>query len=202
MGPPRRIAQNLRVSKKLGGVGQLARRMQRLLGMETAAQSPEQSEAAHPHPLHVSHSCLRTEGVAAVLTVNSGPMLRLAGPGIGTPACWSEEALLLGAVEAGVRADFVRRAQRVGLDVDFYESTAQARWTEDETGPCLLDVTVEPRIGVKRAADAPTVPDLLAQVASASLVARALRTPLTIRPTVEVWIARTSSRGDVARKPR
>ena len=109
------------------------------------------------------------------------------------------DALLLGAVEAGVRADFLHRAERAGLDLAFYESTAQARWSEGPHGPELLDVCVQPRVGLHRPSEVQSARSLFSEVAVGCLVARALRAPLILQPTVEVWTARTQSPGGPVR---
>ncbi len=142
---------------------------------------------------------LRTEAGAAVLSTGSGPALRVGDMELAAPPGWPVDALLLGAVEAGVRADFVYRAECAGLDVAFYESTAQARWSEGLLGPELLDLCVQPRVGVHSQADVQRARALFGEVASGALVARALRAPLTLQPTVELWTARPQGPGGTVR---
>ncbi|MGO9831583.1 MAG: hypothetical protein ACLPJH_15700 [Myxococcaceae bacterium] len=134
-----------------------------------------------------------------MLSTCSGPALRVASLELAAPPCWPVDALLLGAVEAGVRADFVYRAERAGLEVAFYESTAQARWSEGVHGPELLDLCVQPRVGVHRPADVQRARALFGEVASGALVARALRAPLSLQPTVELWRARPPGPGGTVR---
>jgi len=166
--------------------------------MPTTHSSHKAGWEVHPHAggLHVLRTWLRAEGASGVLSTVSGPTLRVAGAEVAaSPPCWPVDALLLGAVEAGVRADFIHRAERDGLPIAFYESTAQARWSEGEHGPDLLDVTVQPRVGVHQAADVGMARDIFAEVGVHCLVARALRAPLALQPTVEVWRAKPSGPG-------
>lgn len=128
-----------------------------------------------------------------MLTTVNAPRIQVAGPE--RASGWSVDALLLGVVEAWVRADFLHRAKQAALDVDFYESSAQARWTEGEKEASFLDVAIQPRIGVQRPADVPRAEALFNQVASGLSFASSLRVPLTIRPTVELWTARPLSGG-------
>ena len=124
-----------------------------------------------------------------MLSTCNGPSLRVAATELATPACWPVDALLLGALEAGVRADFLYRAEAAELELAFYESTAQARWSEGPPGPDLLDVCVQPRVGVLRRPDVARARSLFTEVAVGCLAARALRIPLTLQPTVELWSA-------------
>ncbi len=149
--------------------------------------------------MHVLRTWLRAEAGAAVLSTCNGPSLQVAAHGLAAPACWPVDALLLAAVEAGVRADFVYRAERAGLELAFYESTAQARWSEGTTGPDLLDVCVQPRVGVHRCQDVARARSLLGEATAGCLAARALRIPLTLQPTVELWSVRPASPGGSVR---
>ncbi len=161
---------------------------------------PVPGSEGHPHAaVHVLRTWLRAEGGAAVLSTCSGPSLRVADTSLSAPPCWPVDALLLGAVEAGVRADFVYRAERAGLDVAFYESTAQARWSEGPPGPELLDLCIQPRVGVHQPVDVDRARALFEEVAAGCLAARALRCPLTLQPTVELWRARPQGPGGSVR---
>ncbi len=133
----------------------------------------------------------------AVLSTCTGPSLRVADASLRAPP-WPVDALLLGAVEAGVRADFVYRAERIGLDIAFYESTAQARWSEGAQGPELLDLCIQPRVGVYHSLDVDRARILFAEVGVGCRVAHALRCSLTLQPTLELWRASPeTSRGSV-----
>lgn len=134
-----------------------------------------------------------------MLSTCSGPALRVAAHELSAPAGWPVDALLLAAVEAGVRADFVYRAERAGVELAFYESTAQARWSEGPAGPDLLDVCVQPRVGVHRHQDVARARALFSEVTAGCLAARALRIPLALQPTVELWSARPSTPGGSVR---
>ncbi len=135
-----------------------------------------------------------------MLSTCSGPALRVADAGLGAVASWPVDALLLGAVEAGVRADFLHRAERAGLELAFYESSAQARWSDGQHGPELLDVWVQPRVGVHRPFEVQSARSLFTEVAAGCLVARALRAPIILQPTVEVWRDRPSRPGGPVRR--
>ena len=152
---------------------------------------------AEPHrgAVHSVQTWLRDEKGGAVLSTCNGPSLRASSSGIGAPLHWNADSLLVAAVDVGVRADFLHRAERAGLEVAFYESTALGRWTEGVAGPDLLDLFIEPRVGVHSAADAALASTLFTEVASGSLVARSLRAPLRVQPTVEIWAARSGNLG-------
>lgn len=141
---------------------------------------------------------LRADESGAVLTRCGGPSLRVAGPALGSTHPWPADVLLVGAVEAGIRSDFMHRAESEHLQVAFYESTAVGRWSEGEQGAELLDLDIHPRIGVHGAADAALARSLFEEVATGSTAARALKAPLTVRPTVEIWSARRGSPGGAA----
>ncbi|HMK72736.1 MAG TPA: hypothetical protein VK454_05320 [Myxococcaceae bacterium] len=141
---------------------------------------------------------LRADASGAMLTRSGGPSLHVAGPALGTTHPWPADALLVGAVEAGIRADFLALAASEKLEVAFYESTALGRWTEGERGPELLDLDVHPRIGVHRATDAALARSLFDEVAAGCTAARALRAPIALRPTVEIWSARRPPPGGAA----
>jgi hypothetical protein len=150
---------------------------------------------AHGGAVHTVRTWLRSDGAGVVLSSCGGPSLRVAGEGLGGVPAWPADALLVGAVEAGVRADFVHRAALQGLAVAFYESTAQGRWVEGASGPELLDLVVDPRVGVHDGADAALAKSLFFEVGTGCLAARALRAPLTLLPTVEIWSAPPSTPG-------
>jgi hypothetical protein len=168
--------------------------------VEMTKASHELGFNMHPlgHPFHVVRTWLRAER-SAMLSTCSGPLLPSPGTPLSTPPGWPADALLLAVVEAAVRADFVHRAECVRMDVDFYESTALARWSEGETGPELLDLVVEPRIGVHCASDIERARALFDEVASGCLAAHALRIPLMLKPTVELWAPRPACAGGFLR---
>jgi len=164
---------------------------------------PARHSAHPPHSLphgpagsvRTVQTWLRADESGAVLTRCGGPSLRVAGPALGTTHPWPADALLVGAVEAAIRWDFMHRAECEHLDVAFYESSALGRWSEGEDGPQLLDLDVHPRIGVRAVADAALARSLFDEVAAGCTAARALRAPLTLRPTVEIWSAPRPPRG-------
>ena len=161
---------------------------------------PTAESEAHPHAaVHVLRTWLRAEGSIGVLRTHAGSALHVAATEFAAPPCWPVDALLLGAVEAGVRAEFVHRAERAGLELAFYESTAQARWSQGASGPEWLDLCVQPRVGVHRAADVEKARALFEEVSTSCLAARALRTPLILHPTVELWTARPGTPGGSVR---
>jgi hypothetical protein len=150
----------------------------------------------HRGAVHSVQTWLRDEKGGAVLSTCNGPTLRASTAGVGAPLHWNADSLLVAAVEVGVRADFLHRAGLAGLGIAFYESTALGRWAEGADGPDLLDLFIEPRVGVRCAADATLAGALFTEVATRSLVARSLRAPLRLQPTVEVWAARSGHLGE------
>jgi hypothetical protein len=150
---------------------------------------------SHGGSVHTVRTSLRADSAGMVLSSCGGPSLRVAGAGIGDAPYWPADALLVGAVDAGVRADFMHRAELHRLAVAFYESTAQGRWVEGAGGPELLDLVVDPRVGVHNGADAALAKSLFHEVAAGCLVAHALRAPLTLQPTVEIWSAPPATPG-------
>jgi hypothetical protein len=169
--------------------------------MEMTHASREPRSDVHPRgqAFHELRTWLRAAGSSAMLSTCSGPTLPVTGTALATPPGWPADALLLAVVEAGVRADFFHRSEGAGLDLDFYESTALARWSEGEHGPDLLDLVIEPRVGVHCDADVERARALFTEVASNCLIAHALRVPLTLKPTVEFWSARPVVAGGSAR---
>jgi len=160
--------------------------------MGTALAPHEPMAIAHSlnHPLHEQRTYLRAEGSSALRSTCNGRAPRKGETPFITPADWPADALLLALVEAAVRADFMHRSECSRLEVDFYQSTALAWWREGETGPELLDLVVEPRIGVRRVLDVERARALFDEVASGCLAAHMLRSPLTLKPTVELWSPR------------
>ena len=93
--------------------------------------------------------------------------------------------------------DFMQLAERDGLAVAFYESTALGRWSVGDA-PRLLDLDVHPRVGVHAAADAERTRSLFDQLAGGCLALRTLRAPVTLHPTVEIWTSRQPPPGGAA----
>jgi len=168
-----------------------------MIRARSSAQPPAPRSQVHGGPVHTVQTWLREDPGGPVLAHCAGPPVQVAGRSLDISAHWPADALLVGAVEASVRADFMQLAERDGLAVAFYESTALGRWSVGDA-PRLLDLDVHPRVGVHAAADAERTRSLFDQLAGGCLALRTLRAPVTLHPTVEIWTSRQPPPGGAA----
>jgi len=97
---------------------------------------------------------------------------------VGPSGEWTPEQLLVAAAEASLMTVFLGLADRAGLDVLGYVSSAGAAF--DPQAPTRLSLVVRPCIVIGREEDRELVEGLLGEAAEVSPVARALRHALRI----------------------
>ncbi len=104
----------------------------------------------------------------------------------GEPGVWPPEELYVGALNACLMLTFLALADRKGLGLAAYASSAEGLLEHSEGRYRITEVTVQPSVGVKSDADLATAQEIMGKVEENCFITNSITAKVRLQPQFRV----------------